>query len=80
MVPVANQSQVPIQVSDIEILTDPADFAVDQECVGALPSQSPCKITLTFAPSTKGTKKGKLKIVDRAAGSPQIVNLAGTAF
>ena len=75
-----NKSTVPIEVSDIEILNDTTDFSVDQKCVGALPTQTPCSIMVTFTPSTPGKKSAQLKIAHAAAGSHNLVNLIGTAF
>ena len=79
-VKLTNKSPVPIEVSDIEILNDTTDFSVDQKCVGALPTQTPCSIMVTFTPSTPGKKSAQLKIAHAAAGSHNLVNLIGTAF
>jgi uncharacterized membrane protein len=36
-------------------------------------------ISVTFAPTAAGTRSASLSITDNASGSPQTVNLTGTA-
>lgn len=75
-----NKSPVPIEISGVEVFNDTTDFSVDQKCVGALLTKTPCSITVTFTPSTAGKKSAQLKISHAGAGSHNLVNLVGTAF
>jgi hypothetical protein len=42
------------------------------------PTTGKCTINVTFAPTTKGSKTGTLKITDNAKNSPQSISLSGT--
>jgi len=54
------------------------DFAESNNCGASLPAGSNCTISVTFTPTTTGTRSGTLSISDNAAGSPQSVALSGT--
>ena len=56
------------------------DFTVTATtCGAALSPSASCSISLSFLPSTLGSRSGTLTIVDDAANSPEQVALAGTA-
>ncbi|TAM81530.1 MAG: choice-of-anchor D domain-containing protein [Acidobacteria bacterium] len=83
-VTVWNTGTVPINFSGITITgTNAADFvlAPGTECsVGAqLGVGFGCTINVTFAPSASGTRSATLDIADDVSGSPQSVNLSGSA-
>lgn len=54
------------------------DFAESNNCGGSVTAGSSCTISVTFTPTTTGTRPGTLSISDNAAGSPQSVVLSGT--
>jgi hypothetical protein len=76
---ITNKSPVSIEVSDIQVFNDTSDFSVDKKCEGALQAKAPCKITVTFTPTTAGKKSAMLRITHFAVGSHSLVNLSGTA-
>ncbi|MGA2628826.1 MAG: choice-of-anchor D domain-containing protein [Terriglobia bacterium] len=54
------------------------DFAETNACGASLAAGANCAISVTFTPSTGGTRSGTLTITDNAAGSPHTVTLTGT--
>ncbi|HKM47221.1 MAG TPA: choice-of-anchor D domain-containing protein, partial [Terriglobales bacterium] len=54
------------------------DYSVSG-CVGVLASGGTCTLTATFSPSTNGTIKGSLALVDGTSVSPEVLNASGTA-
>jgi Abnormal spindle-like microcephaly-assoc'd, ASPM-SPD-2-Hydin/Beta-propeller repeat len=54
------------------------DFAQTNTCALSLPSQGSCVISVTFTPTTTGTRTGSISITDNAANSPQVISLTGT--
>lgn len=85
-VPVGQQSQ-PVNVTltntganDLSLSSfgTAGDFSQTNQCPAMLaPSQS-CIIAVTFTPTKKGARSGKLQVTDNAPLSPQGVRLAGT--
>jgi len=53
-------------------------FVQTNTCSGAIASKKNCKISVTFAPVSKGFTTGSLQINDNANNSPQVVELSGT--
>ncbi len=62
----------------ISAITVSGDFAESNNCGGSVAAGSSCTISVTFTPTTTGTRPGTLSISDNAAGSPQSVILSGT--
>ena len=63
--------------------TDAGDFAQTHTCGTFLRAGESCSISVTFKPTSSGTRTAELSIGDNAAGSPQSVALTGsetTAF
>jgi hypothetical protein len=61
---------------------NPGDFAIQNNTCGAsLPAVQSCTISVTFTPTsvTPPTRTAQLSIADSAPGSPQVVDLTGTA-
>ncbi len=54
------------------------DFAESNNCGGSVTAGKNCTISVTFKPSTTGTRPGTLTISDNATGSSQSVVLSGT--
>ena len=60
---------------------DPLDFTiVDDQCIGTtLSVGASCTISVTFSPTTTGTRTSSVTYTDNASGSPQTVTLTGGA-
>jgi len=56
------------------------DFAETNTCGLSLPAGHSCQISVTFTPTTTGTRTGTLSVTDNAVGSPQTVPLSGTGI
>jgi len=54
------------------------DFAETNTCSSTLAVGANCTVTVTFIPTRAGTRTGTLRVVDNAAGGPQLVQLTGT--
>lgn len=63
---------------DITSITASGDFAQTNTCGSSVGAGASCKISVTFAPLTKGTLAGSVSVVDNAPGSPQTASLTGT--
>jgi hypothetical protein len=59
--------------------TNPGDFSQTNTCGSGVAAGANCTISVTFAPTAAGTRGASLSIADNASGSPQTVNLTGTA-
>jgi hypothetical protein len=55
------------------------DFAESDTCVSSSPiaASGSCSVSVTFTPTTGGTKTGALTVTDNGVGSPQSVALTG---
>ncbi|HMD83784.1 MAG TPA: SBBP repeat-containing protein [Terriglobia bacterium] len=53
------------------------DFAQSNNCAGSLGAGAGCTISVTFTPTSIGTRTGAITIMDNAADSPQTVTLSG---
>jgi hypothetical protein len=56
------------------------DFSETDNCVGVLPINQNCSISISFRPTAAGTRTGTLLISDDAAGSPQSIALSGAGI
>lgn len=54
------------------------DFAETDTCVGNVAPGANCSISVTFSPTSIGTRTGQITITDNAFGSPHTINLIGT--
>jgi hypothetical protein len=54
------------------------DYAQTNTCGTSVAAGSSCTISVTFHPTTTGTRTGTVTIADNAAGSPETINLTGT--
>jgi hypothetical protein len=57
---------------------NPGDFARTTSCGSSLSSRQSCTISVTFTPTTTGTRIANLSVSDNGGGSPQNVPLSGT--
>jgi hypothetical protein len=53
------------------------DFAASGGCVTSLSAGATCTMTVTFAPTVTGARRGTVVVTDNASGSPQVVELFG---
>jgi hypothetical protein len=74
VVKLTNSGNAALNVSSIQVT---GNFAQTNNCAAALAASSSCTISITFTPTTSGTRGGTLTISDNAAGSPQTVSLTG---
>jgi probable HAF family extracellular repeat protein len=82
-VTVTNVGATAISIAGIAITgANPEDFVQTQirSCGSSLAPGATCSISITFKPTTKGTRTAALSISDNAAGSPQTVTLFGNCF
>jgi hypothetical protein len=70
---------VPLALSTLTISGDFA-FASGTTCANgvALAPTASCTISVTFTPTAKGSRSGKVVITDNALLSPQVISLSGT--
>jgi hypothetical protein len=57
--------------------TAAGDFAQTHTCGASLAAGASCTFTVTFKPTTTGTRSAVLSVTDNASGSPQQVPLSG---
>lgn len=65
-------------VLSIASIAASGDFAETNTCGMSVAAGANCTISVTFTPTTTGTRSGAITITDNASGSPQIVALSGT--
>jgi HYDIN/CFA65/VesB-like, Ig-like domain len=53
------------------------DYAQTHTCGASVAAGGSCSISVTFTPSTNGTRAGSITVMDNAAGSPHTVGLTG---
>jgi len=58
--------------------TDASSFTQKNTCGSALAVNAECTITVSFKPAATGSLSASVKLIDRAAHSPQSVKLSGT--
>jgi hypothetical protein len=74
-----NSGTTALAISSIGIVgTGAADYAQTNTCGASLAAGASCSVTLTFTPSTTGSRPAVLAFTDGAQNSPQNVALAGT--
>lgn len=62
-----------------QAISTTGDFSQTNTCNGtSLAANATCTISVTFTPTTSGTRSGTVSIADNAAGTPQTVTLTGT--
>jgi hypothetical protein len=70
----SNVGTKPLEVTSI---LPSGDFAQTNDCPASLSPAGFCTLSVTFAPSTTGTRTGVVTITDNAAGSPHKLPLTG---
>ncbi|MGB8477536.1 MAG: choice-of-anchor D domain-containing protein [Acidobacteriaceae bacterium] len=74
-VTVTNMGAPSLTVSNISII---GDFLETDNCGSAIAANGTCQISVTFDPSTSGTRTGTLTIPGNIAGGQETVGLSGT--
>jgi hypothetical protein len=78
LVNLTNAGNIALTISAIGITgADTADFSQNNLCPSSLAAGLSCTITVTFVPTTTGTRTASLSVTDNAPGSPQKVSLTG---
>jgi len=80
-VTLTNAGNAALNITSINITgSNPQDFSESSTCGTTLGTGASCTISVTFAPTSGGTRTASVTISDNAAGSPQQVTLSGTGF
>jgi len=68
-----------LTLSSIEVTgSNPGDFTLSTNCGSSLAPSGQCTLSVTFKPSSTGTRTASIVFADNAPGSPQAVSLSGT--
>jgi hypothetical protein len=74
-----NVGTTALSISQIAITgADAGDFSQTNNCGSSVPAGGSCTIKVTFQPTAKGSRSGKLAVSDDGGGSPQDAGLTGT--
>ena len=69
-----NMGSSPLAISSI---APSGDFAESDTCGTGVPAAGSCNFSVTFTPTTAGTRSGSILIQDNAAAAPHVINLSG---
>jgi hypothetical protein len=73
-----NSGNGELEITRFEFTGDSSDFAETNTCGSSVNAGASCTISVTFSPTTTGSRTATLNIFDNAAGSPQTVAVSGT--
>ncbi|HEY7292623.1 MAG TPA: fibronectin type III domain-containing protein [Vicinamibacterales bacterium] len=77
-VTITNGGSLPLNIGSVTITgVDASNFGQTNNCVGTVPPQGTCSISVTFTPSSGGVSTATLAITDNAPGNPHSVSLTG---
>jgi len=77
---VTNSGSASLSFSSVQVGgANSADFTNANTCTAAVPVNSSCSVTVTFAPKHVGQLSETITLTDNAPDSPQIINVSGTA-
>jgi hypothetical protein len=76
-VTLTNQGLVVLTINSIS--SNSSDFPIVNSCASQLSPGSSCSVSVSFTPSSSGTRIGTLTVSDSDASSPQLVQLSGAA-
>jgi len=62
---------------DITSIVASGDYSENNNCGSSLPPEGGCTISVTFKPTQRGPRTGRVTITDNAPNSPQKVSLTG---
>jgi hypothetical protein len=69
-----NTGATALSISSISVS---GDYAMTNNCGSSLPANGSCRISVTFTPTSGGTRAGLITVLDNAPNSPQTVALTG---
>jgi hypothetical protein len=73
-----NTGNINLTITSIQITgTNSGDFNQSNNCPSSLAPNNSCNVSVTFRPTTTGTRNAAVSITDNAPGSPQSVPLTG---
>jgi hypothetical protein len=79
-VTLTNTGNAALSISSIGLTgANSGDFSQTNTCGSGVAAGANCSMSVTFSPTVAGTRNASLSITDNASGSPQTVNLTGTA-
>jgi hypothetical protein len=74
-----NSGTAALSLSSIALAgANPGDFAETNTCGSSVAAGGSCTISVTFDPTTSGSRSASVSITDNATGSPQSLSLSGT--
>jgi hypothetical protein len=74
-----NVGSTSLQITSIAIAgSDAGDFSQTNTCGAVVAAGKSCTISVTFTPTTTGSRSADVSVSDNASGSPQTVPLSGT--
>ena len=78
-VTLTNSGETALNIGGISIVgTNSGEFSQVNNCPAVLAPTGNCTISVTFAPTVKGARKGTLTVTDNASGGTSTVALTGT--
>jgi chitodextrinase len=78
-VTMTNTGAASLTISRIAVTgVNSADFAATNDCGTSLAPAASCTISITFTPTTTGTRGAAVAVTDNGPLSPQTINLTGT--
>lgn len=78
-VTVSNVSAASVNITGITIGGEPADYTISANtCGSSLAGGTSCSLNVSFNPSKKGTRNGKLNVANNGGGSIATATLTGT--
>lgn len=76
-----NKGNINLTISLIQLTgADSGDFNQKNNCPSSLSPNDSCKISVTFTPTTTGTRNAAVSVTDNAPNSPQSVPLTGVGI
>ena len=78
VVTLQNTGNINLTITSIQITgANSGDFAQTNKCPASLSPNNSCQISVTFKPTSTGTRNAAVSVADNALGSPQSVSLGG---
>jgi len=79
LVTLTNNGTAQLIINSITVMGgNTGDFAQTNNCPSTLAANGTCTISVTFTPTTTGSRNSVVSISDNALNSPQAINLTGT--
>lgn len=81
VVTLTNTASAALNVNGITIIgTNAGDFSETNTCNPSVGAGNSCAISMTFKPTSTGTRSAEISLSDTSKDSPQQVSLSGTGF